>query len=273
MSISKTVSRSVSVLALLLLCVAPLAAAERVVFRGIDLWTTAGDGNTFIDFKLNPIPAGFFCAGSAPFDGRIAFKGAAIETDRPGQLRNVDTIVERLDDARFDKRGAAETRVQVRALNLVGTLPLKTSCGAFSIKLILDGDQPVTNMRMVQENARGGYFVAPIALNSKLLFTPITRGSRTPLVLKQDVAFTHNPPEPFTFDNPAGSNAPEKWSLNVDTNGDGRADTILNGTSNFTAGRSSNQKLPAGQSCHWYIDANGVSQRHCVTLCDLCAEP
>ena len=71
MSISKTVSRTVSAMALLLLLVAPLAAAERVVFRGVDLWTTAGDGNTFVDFKLQPIPAGFFCAGSASFGARL----------------------------------------------------------------------------------------------------------------------------------------------------------------------------------------------------------
>src|SRR6185436_18908485 len=125
----------------------------------------------------------------------------------------------------------------VRALHLVGTVPVKTTCGSFSAKLLLDGDQPVTKMRIVRETPSSGFFVAPLALNAKLVFTPIGRGQRTPLELKQQVRFNHNPPEPWTFENPAGIEAPEKWAMTVDTNADGRADTTLSGTSNFSAGR------------------------------------
>jgi hypothetical protein len=40
--------------------VLPLSAAETVIRRGIDVFTTAGNGKTYFDFSYNPIPAGFF---------------------------------------------------------------------------------------------------------------------------------------------------------------------------------------------------------------------
>ena len=53
----------------LLLGLSPLAA-EPVIRRGIDVFTTVGRGRTFYDFAQNPIPAGFFCARSKAFTGR-----------------------------------------------------------------------------------------------------------------------------------------------------------------------------------------------------------
>jgi hypothetical protein len=44
----------------LLLGLSPLAA-EPMIVRGIDVFTTPSDGKTFYDFAQNPIPAGFFC--------------------------------------------------------------------------------------------------------------------------------------------------------------------------------------------------------------------
>ena len=59
-------------IALLVSCVATSAfAADRVIQNGIDAWRTTDDGSTFVDFAKNPIPAGFFCPGSAPFKGRL----------------------------------------------------------------------------------------------------------------------------------------------------------------------------------------------------------
>ena len=45
----------------------PLLAAETTIQRGIDVFTTRGDGSTYIDFGQNPLPAGFFCKSSAAF--------------------------------------------------------------------------------------------------------------------------------------------------------------------------------------------------------------
>ncbi|HEY9420289.1 MAG TPA: hypothetical protein VIW92_02655, partial [Thermoanaerobaculia bacterium] len=107
-------------------------AADRVIQNGIDAFSTPGDGSTFVDFAKKPIPAGFFCPGSAPFTGKVAFKGEPIVTGTPGALGTTDTIVQRLDDAAFNKRGVARTRVQFRALSLKSLAPLATECGKFT---------------------------------------------------------------------------------------------------------------------------------------------
>src|SRR6185436_4942342 len=102
----------------------------------------------------------FFCANSAPFTGIVFLKGSPLATGTPGALGNTDTIVQRLDDAVFAKSGMATTRIQLRALNLVSMFPIKTSCGDFNVKAFLDGDQPITRMRINRENPNGGSYIA-----------------------------------------------------------------------------------------------------------------
>ena len=121
-----------------LLGVSPLAA-DPMIGRGIDIFTTPADGKTHYDFFRSPIPAGFFCKSSKPFSGRIAFKGLPLATEVPGELGTADTVVERLDDAVFDASGHATTRLRFRALSLVSIAPLKTSCGAFHAYVSLAG--------------------------------------------------------------------------------------------------------------------------------------
>jgi len=130
---------------LLLPGLSPLAA-ESTIQRGIDIFTTADDGKTSYDFARNPIPAGFFCAASKAFTGRVTFKGLPLATGTPGQLSGADTVIERLDDAVFDAKGAATTRLQFRALSLVSTAPIRTACGAFHVYVSLAGQQRVTTM-------------------------------------------------------------------------------------------------------------------------------
>lgn len=240
----------------------PATAATDTVFSGIDVWATPADGRTFDDFKFEPIPAGFFCANSQPFEGRIVFQGAPIATDDGYELKRTDTIIQRLDDAAFDKRGRAATRIQAKALNLVSTAPIKTSCGQFNVKAVLDGEQPITRMRIFRENKKGGFFIAPLALNVKLLFTPEGRPNARPLVLTQKVRFTHNPPQPWSGE--AGGQAfVHEAAVKVDTDGDGKPDSFLPGTSNFAAGFGTQTKVAVYSDCHWVTDADGGSYRHC----------
>ena len=96
---------SVLIIALSVFLAVPVLAADRIITNGIDLWATRGDGSTFSDFAKSPIPAGFFCLDSEPFTGRIAFKGVPIATGQAGALGNADTIVQRLDNAVFNKQG------------------------------------------------------------------------------------------------------------------------------------------------------------------------
>jgi hypothetical protein len=138
---------------LLLSCFATATfAADRVIQNGIDTWVTPADGSTFVDFATTPIPAGFFCPGSAPFTGKVAFKGEPIVTGTPGALGTADTIVQRLDDAAFNKRGVARTRIQFRALSLKSLAPIATECGKFTVTATLDGAQPITRMVINRES-------------------------------------------------------------------------------------------------------------------------
>lgn len=236
-------------------------AAPSIIHNGIDLWTTPADGRSLIDFKFEPIPSGFFCANSEPFSGKIVWKGTPIAAGEGYELGKVDTIVQRLDDAVFDKRGRATTRIQVRALSLEGTAPVKTSCGLFNVKAVLDGAQPITRMRIFREDEKGGFFIAPLALNAKLLFTPVGKPGARPVVLKQSIRFNQNPRTSWAVEGPNGDRSHES-SVKVDTDGDGTPDTTLPGTSNFAAGAGTREKFDEN-GCHVYYDHDGNQKVHC----------
>ncbi|HEY9422813.1 MAG TPA: hypothetical protein VIW92_15480, partial [Thermoanaerobaculia bacterium] len=184
----------------LLLGLSPLSA-DPVIQRGIDVFTTVGDGKTFYDFSYSPIPAGFFCKGSKAFTGRVAFKGLPLATANPGQLWGADTVIERLDNAVFDDKGVAVTRLQFRALSLVSTAPVKTACGAFHVYVALDGKQRVTTMNILRTQEGGGNFVAPLAVDTRMTFIPVkparNKGARK-LELKGSITFPASP-IPWSF--------------------------------------------------------------------------
>src|SRR3954468_17736485 len=163
--------KSRSVLAMLLLSLlfslSPLAA-DPMIQRGSDIFTTLEDGRTYYDFAVSPIPAGFFCKGSKPFTDRVAFKGLPLTTRTAGELGAADTIIERLDDAAFDIRGVAVTRLQFRALSLVSIAPVQTACGSFHVYVSLGGKQRVTTMNILRTQAEGGNFVAPLAVDVRM---------------------------------------------------------------------------------------------------------
>src|SRR5436305_4956603 len=249
-------------------------AADHVIQNGIDVWRTKGDGSTFVDFARNPIPAGFFCASSAPFTGRLALEGVPVATDVPGALGRTDTIVQRLDDAVFNKRGQAVTRLQFRALSLKSVAPIETSCGQFTATVRLDGVQPTTQMVMTRDDEDGGRFSAPLSLNVKVKFTPVGRESREVLEIAKEVRFPAMPNFPWRSKTVAPAPA---GFVRVDTDGDGVPDTYLPGTSNFIAGQSSRPGKPGmggvvkyGQYiCH----DSGTDEQHCFYLCDGCQIP
>jgi len=255
--------KSRSILAVLvclfLLGLSPLAA-DSTIRRGIDVFTTVGDGRTSYDFAQNPIPAGFFCEASKPFTGRVTFKGLPLTTGTPGQLWNADTVIERLDDAVFDANGTAVTRIQFRALSLVSTAPIKTACGAFHVYVSLRGKQRVTTMNIYRTQEGGGNFVAPLAVNTRVTFVPVKpakKNAARKLEFAADFSFPAIP-VPWSFE--TGSRVKRLGSAVVDTNGDLTPDTFLPGTSNFSPG-SSPERLTsnyygecpdpcAGMTCH-----------------------
>lgn len=252
-------------LVLAVLVAVPAAALDQTIFNGIDLWVTRGDGSTYRDFADEPIPAGFFCAGSAPFAEKIVFRGMPVATGNPGELGPTDTIVQRLDDATFNRKGVATTRIQVRALSFEATAPIKTSCGPFKVTVALDGVQPLTRMRIIRDHDSGGRFLSPIWVNVKLMFTPIGR-ERTgeTLELTRALRFDPNPKAAWTaISGPAGKRL--GGFVLVDTDGDMVPETYLPGTSNFLAGWNSKalaQEEPV-PICH--CDSS-CYYRHCTSL-------
>jgi hypothetical protein len=267
--------------AFLVSCLATSAfAADRAIQNGIDVWRTTDDGSTFVDFAKTPIPAGFFCPGSAAFTGRVAFQGEPVVTGTPGALGAADTIVQRLDDAVFNKRGVAVTRIQFRALSLKSLAPIETACGKFTATARLNGAQPTTQMVITRDGEKGGRFSAPLALNVMVSFKPVGQVGGEALEIPVAVRFPAMPNLPWR--SKAAAPVPAGFVL-VDTDGDRVADTYLPGTSNFIAGQSSRagrgatgaiEKLGSqGQYiCHAGDDPTGVKQ-HCFWLCDGCQIP
>jgi hypothetical protein len=83
----------------------------------------------------------------------------------------------------------ATTRIQMRAMQFEGVTALKTACGDFKAFVRLDGEQPVTTMRIVRDNAKGGRFFAPISVNIKLSFEPVGRVTTGVWEIRKELRF------------------------------------------------------------------------------------
>ena len=218
-----------------LLLATPLLAADAVITSGIDLWETAADGVTFATFAEDPIPAGFFCGGSAPFTGVVTFQGTPLATSPPGVLGTTDTIMQRLDDAIFDERGIATTRMQFKALSMIGEAPVITECGRFDVRVTLaDVPQPISpHMTIVRESDEVGYFITDFSAIVRLAFVPQDRGET--LILDRLINF-HGDRDHLWSYSPGKGGVTRAGFVLVDTSGDGLPDTFLPGTSNFSVG-------------------------------------
>ncbi|HKI02436.1 MAG TPA: hypothetical protein VKK31_10675 [Thermoanaerobaculia bacterium] len=261
-------NRSILLLALsLLLGLSPLAAADSVIQRGFDVFTTVADGKTFYDFSQNPIPPGFFCERSKAFTGKVAFKGLPLAAQ--GDLWGADTIIERFDNATFDDKGVAVTRLQFKALSLVSVSPIKTSCGNFHVYVSLAGKQRMTTMSILRTQEAGGNFTAPLAVDVRMTFIPVKPArakSTKPLEIKADFTFPAHP-LPWSYRSGVKSRI---GAAVVDTNGDLIPDASVSGTSNFAAGLPPERAVAKGWSdcprcavitCH----SAGSEEEHCYT--------
>lgn len=212
----------------------PAFAADLVIENGSDLWRTPGDGTTYAKFDTDPIPRDFFCGGSRPFTGEIIFQGVPIATKPRGVLGNTDTIVHRLDDAVFNEAGVATTRLQMRAMQFEGTQLFRNECGKFKVGLVLDGEQPITEMTVRRTGPDHGTFEARIWVNVKMTFTPVGRKGPV-LELTREVRFP--PARNVWASRPGPGISTHEGYVQVDTDANGRADTYVAGTSsNFAAG-------------------------------------
>jgi len=297
MKVSKALIRSAvgAALVLAVLGGSPLLAAEAandVVHQGVDLWmTVAGFAKT--SFAEEPIPAGFFCADSKPFTGTIVFKGSPLAMAPARSLGSIDTVVRRLDDAVFNEKGEATTRIKLVALSLLSTQPVETSCGKYDVSVNLAGPQPVTTMKILRTEALGGTYSAPLALNVKAVFLPVNGDKSGKRELTRRIDLGPGSKSVWTYVNKPQYQA----GVMVDTDGDGRPDTVLPGSSNFLAGVESAvlknpsakpmfADVPTGDppccptplcpypSCHCdpsstdpYNSSTGCDHLHCIWTC------
>lgn len=209
----------------------PVLAGDDVIESGVDLWATAGGELTFTSFGTDPIPADFFCPGSAPFADTVTFRGRPLATEPAGALGAIDTVVARLDDAAFDADQIARTRIRLMALSLEATAPIATSCGGYELAVALAAEQPVTEMKIYRTSEWGGVYKAPLALDVKMTFRPVA-GNLNPareLVRRVDLGPGTNSVWSYHVAEPEPAVA-------VDTDGDRIADTPLPLASNFLAG-------------------------------------
>jgi len=223
--------RSAVAAAVILALAAPAWAGDNVIHKGADIWmTVAGFAKT--SFEKEPIPAGFFCVDSQPFTGTVVFEGGPLAIEPAGSLGSVDTVVNRLDDAVFNDKGEATTRIQLMALSLVSTQPIETSCGKYDVAVSLSGEQPTTTMRIVRNDSFGGPSSAPLALTVKIVFTPVGGDPSRRYELTRRIEL--GPADHSVW---AYINVPRyKGAIRVDTDGDGRPDRALPPASNFLAG-------------------------------------
>jgi len=230
------ISRITLVLAAMMLVVIPATALEPIIYNGSDLWITPGDGTTFADFSHIPVPADFFCSGSTPFAGKVVFEGVPLKTEPSGILGPTDTIVQRLDDAVFDENGFASTRIQMAAMEFRGIEPYRNECGTFQVGVVLEGEQPITEMRIYQSGLGHGHFEADISVNIRMTFTPMDHAGPQ-LSLYRNLEFA---PSINVWSNRPGDGVVQRQGfIHVDTDSDRVADTFVPGTSrNFVAGWS-----------------------------------
>jgi hypothetical protein len=232
----------------LLAALSPLAA-DTVIHRGVDVFTTTANGKTFYDFGHHPIPAGFFCKSSAPFTERVTLKGLPLETGSPGQLHSADTVIERLDNAAFDASGTAVTRIRFKALSLASVAPIKTACGSYHVYITLAGQQRETTMRIIRTSEGGGHFLAPLVAKARLTFIPVKpgrdKGARN-LQLTSDVTFAATP---IPWSTTGGAVTKRVGTVLVDTNGDLSPDTLVFGSTNFWPGWKPGPALKITGSC------------------------
>jgi hypothetical protein len=254
---------------LLLVGFSSLSAAT-VIHRGIDVFTTADDGKSFTDFSYSPIPAGFFCKDSKAFTGKVTFRGLPLTTDPPGKLTGADTVIERLDEAVFDK-GVASTRIRFRALSLVSSAPIKTACGDFHVYVSLSAKQRVTTMTIFRTQETGGDFTAPLAVDVRLTFIPVKpqrNQEKRKLEITQSITF---PASPSPWSLVADTPTKRANTITVDTDGDLIPDTALPGPSNFSAGQQPGlfmlEKATACSCCPTeYCHTTGEQAGHCTTI-------
>jgi hypothetical protein len=216
------------------------ALADDTVTHGSDLFQTAGDGSTYAQVS---VPAGYFCTGSAAWSGTITLTGVPVVTSPANVLGNTDTVVERLADTTFDGSGNATVNAIVRVANFKGTAPISvTGCTGSTLWDVRSSAAPTQSafamtLHRASSTATGGTFDSDVTISPRLTFTQEGTGGLVHTLDQSTIHFTTSGAS-WTHQPGAGGLTYTTGSVQVDTDGDGVADTTVPPTSNFAAGWS-----------------------------------
>ena len=252
----------------ILLALPAAGAAPATITRGVDIFTTSA--GTRADFTSNPIPAGFFCAGSSAFSGSIPLSGVPLTTAPAGIAGSTDTVVERLANGVFGAGGTATIPIILRALRMGGSLTVfcpGVGNTNWQVDVCACGQQVQTSVTVKIDPACGvcGTFNGSLSVNACLRFTRLDNG-QTAGPIRQAIQLSIAS-MPWCYQ--AGiSETVVASSFAVDTNCDGQPDLTVPGTSNFHPGWSCPN---VGQDC-WALfasltrchDGPSKDHPHCV---------
>ncbi|MHC4063200.1 MAG: hypothetical protein ACYSUI_01680 [Planctomycetota bacterium] len=149
-----------------------------IIPPGDDGWRTA-DQETFYDFSTVPIPAGFFGLGSDPFTELIELAGQTLETQPPGVLDPIDTIIRRTEPTADLDLGPDTVAVEVVALSLVSLAPITVTFNGGLDPELWDVDvclsstvpQPEGTMTIIKTSSDGGTFTSLMPIRPQFTFT------------------------------------------------------------------------------------------------------
>jgi hypothetical protein len=246
--------RSFAGVALAFASLAPLSAAQIVIFPGDDAWQTpiAGGVNrgTIVDFSSSPIPAGFFGPGSNPFSGQVRFIGEPIDTAPAHALGSVDTIVRRSAASNPIPIGGMDTvPIEIVGLSLVSCQPITVTYGTGSPELWnVHGSlssmatQPVGSMSVRHTHPNGGTFDSILPVVPKLVFQRQDGGPMQVIDPAPPVQFTSQNSAWTLIGGPGGFNPPSLGipmlppGIGFDRDDDGVMDSVTIGGSNIQTG-------------------------------------
>jgi hypothetical protein len=214
----------------------PVLAANTIT-HGSDIWQTNGDGRSYVNLSL---PAGYFCATSAPWSGTVTLVGTPVATSPANVLGATDTVVERLSDATFDANNVATVNAVVRAASFKSTAPIAVSgCPGSAYWDVTSTAAPTQSpftitIRRSSATATGGSFDADLTVSPRLTFTQQASGlSRT--LDQAPIHFTTSGAE-WTHQPGSGGVTYTGGPVQIDVDGNGVVDTTVPATSNFAAG-------------------------------------
>jgi hypothetical protein len=144
--------------AIALLLGAALSVSAQPVPAGDDRWVTPGDGSTFFSFPDGDVESLCGAAPSADWNHEVKLVGVP----EPGW--DWDTVVRRLEDVDLADL-PREIKIQVTRLVFKSISSQDTPCGELLWTVKLDGNQPITKMRIEPgPNVESGVFFADIVV-------------------------------------------------------------------------------------------------------------